>query len=177
MNSVVLGITLALSLFLITAIKQPSVEQKAIDRINYYTEILLKKRVPYVWGGYWSIFGFDCSGGIATILKLAGIGGYPRTTAFRMWLIWPHKKKIISKVDIWKEARFPNVLFFTYPNKVSPRPFGHVAWYRRNNNPKAMVMAEASSSAGYFKETEIKRGDARDKAIVGLMVLNLTPGL
>jgi hypothetical protein len=176
MNSAVLGICLAISIFFVTAIKTPTTEQTAITRLRYYTQMLMDKKVPYVWGGYW-IFGADCSGAVALVLKLAGIGGYPRTTSLRMWLTWPHKKKIVSNEEIWKTAQFPNVMFFTFPTKKVKRPFGHTCFDWANDTKSNLMIAEASSSADYFKETLIKKGDFRDKHIVGLLVLNLTPGL
>jgi hypothetical protein len=173
MNNMWLGISLAIALFIVT--NTSSIVPTAEERIQFYVNYLLQLAPPYVWGGYWGILGGDCSGQVAWVLKMSGIGGYPRTTALRMWLMWPHKKKIVNNTEMWQSAKFPNIGWYTFPTKKTPRPYGHV-WIVLDNDGNKLDFAEASSGKGYFKKTCMTKGDSRDKYWVGVMELNLTPG-
>lgn len=153
-------------------------ENHIIQRMDYYTRLFIKLGVPYVWGGNFGILGMDCSGGIETVLRYSGVGHFPRVSAYDMWLTWYLKKKWTKNEDIWDNMKFPRVIWFTFPPAKGKkiRYFGHVAWSRGKTKNGEMSIAEASSSAKYFKETIRPKGSVHDKSLVGLGELNLLPG-
>jgi hypothetical protein len=105
---------------------------------------------------------------------MAGIK-LPRVNALKQWLTWPGKK-VTDDAEVWKQSKLPNLIFFSWPakGKAAHRPFGHVGLIRHNKG-KTLEMSEASSSAGYFKRTLIKRGDYRDTHKEGIKIIDLLP--
>jgi len=152
-------------------------ENSVIRRMDFWTKFYLARRVPYGWGANWSIY-FDCSGGIETICRKSGIGHLPRTTSERMWRTWANKKRWTINKEMWQQSRFPYLIFYTFPSKPGkpPRPYGHVCFAWKKDDLKVITIAEASSSAGYFKETLMRKKDYHDQHWVGLLQLNLLPG-
>jgi hypothetical protein len=149
-------------------------ENSVIQRMDYFTRLFIELGIPYTWGGAYGILGIDCSGSVSAVLRSSGVRHFRRDTAYNMWFTWGYKQKWTANPEMWKEAKFPYLIYFTFPTKKTPRPFGHVAFARGKR--KGIVMAEASSSAHYFKETEFIKGSVHDKSWVGLMKLNLIPG-
>jgi hypothetical protein len=160
------------------------VEQRIIQAISDFADLFEIEKILYVWGGSdpnvltydtqkkaWRK-GADCSGSIQNIFLKAGIK-LPRTTALKMWLIWPGKQ-VTSDAEVWKQSKLPNLVFFTWPakGKAAKRPFGHVGLIR-NNKGKTIEMSEASSSKGYFKRTPIIKGDYRDTHKEGILQVDI----
>lgn len=191
MNNAVTGVLLGLSLFLVTAVESPQaprptppkIEFKTcvehiLYRLNYYSELLVRMKVPYVWGGFWGLLGVDCSGYIYWICKKAGLPVH-RTTSHRMWLdrgSWPGERVLVKLDDHYDNVEFPDILFWTY----GKRPYGHTAIIvlnaLDNNGNRRILFREASSSKKFVKETLMSKGDYRWIRLEGFIVLDLTPG-
>jgi hypothetical protein len=192
MKKALLGVMLGLSIFLVAHASQiPSdpipnpakiqfktCEERILYRLNFYSELLVKYKVQYVWGGFWGLLGIDCSGGIYWICHMAGLPVH-RTTSLQMWLnhgSWPGER-VLVKAGASDRAEFPNIGFFTFSPK---RPKGHVMLVILNatdkNGNRKILFREASSSQKIFKETEMKTGDYRFVRFEGIIVLDLTPG-
>ena len=192
MNNMITGIILGLSLYLVGAVTQPvrtpvpeppkkefkTCEERILYRLNFYSELLVKLKVPYIWGGFWGTLGVDCSGYLYWVCKMAGLP-VKRTTSFRMWLdkgSWPGER-VFVKIDEHDRIRFPDVLFWTYGAK---RPFGHTAIAVLNaidkQGKRTVLFREASSSKKIVKDTEMKKGDYRWVRLEGFIILDLTPG-
>jgi hypothetical protein len=166
-----LGLCLGLSLFIVTHTETPKIKTPE-ERINYYVEMLLAIAPPYVWGGSFGLLGGDCSGNTYWVFHMAGIPVL-RMRALEMWLGgWPGKK-IIMKDGAWAKAQFPNIVFFTFKKE---RPAGHVAIVRKNTG-KTITYAEASFSAKMYKETAMVLTDGRGKAVIGIIIVDLYPGV
>jgi len=184
------GVMLGLALYLVahasvpTKVPEPpkkefkSCEERILYRLNFYSEMLVRLQVPYVWGGYWGPLTGDCSGQTYWICHMAGLPVH-RTTAYKMWLnkgSWPGQR-VFVKLNEQDIAQFPSLLFWTYDTK---RPFGHVAltvWNATDSKGRRTILfREASFSKKIFKETEMKKGDVRWEKLVGILILDLTPG-
>jgi len=183
------GIMIGLSLYLVAQASVPAkvpeppkkefktCEENILYRLNFYSELLVKLSVPYIWGGYWGTLGGDCSGQTYWVCHMAGLPVH-RTTAARMWLdkgLWPGERVFI-KVNEQDIAKFPDLLFWSY----KPRKFGHVAFTVWNatdeKGRRTILFREASFSKMIFKETEMKEKDGRWINLVGVLVMDLTPG-
>lgn len=192
MRKALLGIMLGLSIFLVAHASQvPSdpipnpakkefktCEERILYRLNFYSDLLTRLKSPYIWGGFWGTWGGDCSGQIRAICHYAGLP-YPRVTSLQMWLnkgAWPGKR-VFVKLDEHDIAKFPDLLFWTYDAK---RPYGHVAmtvWNATDDKGRRTILfREASFSKKYFKETEMKDKDGRWVKLVGILILDLSPG-
>lgn len=137
------------------------------DRMNYWTTMLERKAPAYVWGGV-GMSGGDCSGQVYYICHMSGLP-YLRSTALMMWNgAWPGK---VTKS--WKDAQFPNLIYFTF---TANRPSGHVGLVRTNHYPNYLIFAEASSTANSFKRTIMDPATGRGKSLTGIQVLDLTVG-
>jgi hypothetical protein len=150
------------------------IENSIIRRMDYYTRMFIERSVPYVWGANWSSLALDCSGSTSSILRCSGVGHFPRTTAYFMWHTWAYKNKWTDNKEMWRTTKFPYLVYFTFPTKKTPRPFGHVA-FSRGKQDATILFAEASSSSGYFKQSIMKHNSLHDKALVGQGELNLVP--
>jgi len=192
MKKALLGVMLGLSIFLVAHASQipndpipnpaqiqfKTCEERILYRLNFYSELLVKYKIQYVWGGFWGILGVDCSGYMYWICHMAGLP-VKRETSLRMWLdkgAWPGER-VLVKFDAHDRAQFPDLLFWTYDPK---RPKGHVALVIMNaedkNGHRTVLFREASFSKKIVKETEMKQGDYRWVRLEGVLVLDLTPG-
>lgn len=179
MKSAVLGVTAAISFFMVTSfidVNSPrmiygsdSFINRVLSRIEIVANLYEITKVPYTKGNN------DCSGTmtkiVGNILRKAGIGGFPRTTSRKMWIVWPGVNYTGSK-EVFERGQFPDILWFTYSPK---RPRGHVTLIRTNEDG-GITFSEASSSKKYFKRTRMKKGDYRYNHIYGSKILDLTPG-
>ena len=179
MNNALTGIMLGLTISLVGMASQPgeiprpkgvpqyaqltNCEDRILYRLNFYSELLVQRQAPYVWGGLWGLLGGDCSGQIYWICKMAGLP-VKRTTSFRMWLdkgSWPGER-VLVKAGALERAQFPDLGFLTYSPK---RPRGHVVMVILNaldkDGNQRILFREASSSKKIFKETAMKKGDYR----------------
>lgn len=189
MGKVVLGFVLGCFLFLL-AHAEPRVlpappeqdfktcEEMILYRLNFYSELYVKWRMPYKWGGSSPATSFDCSGFVYDVCKRSGLP-VKRTTSYRMWLdkgSWPGER-VFVKFNAHDEAVFPDLVFFTFS---SARKFGHVGLVVINatdkNGRRSILFREASSSQKVLKETEMRDGDYRWIRVEGILILDLTPG-
>jgi hypothetical protein len=171
---------------------QMTIEQRIIQSISDFADLFESEKVEYVWGGsdpeetVWDTQkkawrkGADCSGSVRRIFLLSGIK-LPRLTSLKMWLTWPGDP-ITDKAQVWKLAKLPAVLWFTWPakGKEAKRRAGHVVIVRHNKaktktKPQSIEFSEASSSKGYYKRTTMERGDYRDINTEGIKFVPLLP--
>lgn len=192
MNNVLTGIMLGLTISLVGMVSQPvtapkphtpyhqlsSCEEKILYRLNFYSELLVQRKVPYVWGGSFGLLGGDCSGQIYWICKMAGLP-VKRTDAFKMWLdrgSWPGEI-VYAEAGAFERAQFPDIGFITFSPK---RPKGHVILVVLNglneDGKRQILFREASSSKKIYREYIMKKGDYREVRFEGILILDLTPG-
>jgi len=154
--------------------------QKVIEIMSYWTSILEQRAPEYVWGAsdpdVWTFDtkkqanrkGVDCSGSIFWICRKSGLP-FPRVTAYKMYMGmgWPG-----YVVDNWRDAAFPDLLFFTF---TSDRLAGHVGIVK-SLNPivPSLTFSEASSKANKFKRTVMTVKSYHDQHFQGIRVLDLT---
>jgi|WetSurMetagenome_2_1015567.scaffolds.fasta_scaffold641869_2 hypothetical protein len=151
MNNAVLGISLALSLFIISSVSNEFDVSKydvttVEGRIKYYCDLLVFRAPPYVWGGFFGLLGSDCSGSTNWVYQTAGVG-VKRETARGMWLGrggWGINNTEGIEETI-KQAKFPNPIFFSYKKEDD-----HVGITK-----DVPIFYEASFSAGKYKETSL----------------------
>jgi hypothetical protein len=167
MNNAVLGISLALSLFIISSVSNDFDVSKydvttVEGRIQYYCDLFVARKVPYVWGAFWP-WAADCSGASYSEYSLAGVG-VKRETARGMWLGrggWGINN-IEGIEETIKQGKFPNPIFFSYKKDDD-----HVGIIK-----DIPVFYEASSSSGFYKETSLL-DSKRYKKIHGYKVVPL----
>jgi cell wall-associated NlpC family hydrolase len=170
MGQVWLGISLALAVFLVSTIyTNPNLIER--NTILFYADLLEEYKVPYTWGGFFGLFGVDCSG--ANYYVVSKVKPVKRTTAFRMWLKYGNwTGKTIEGKDAFDSADPTDILFFSYKSEAD-----HTALAREHKNIKdkrvSLEMSEASFSAGYYKRTTIKKNDGRYTSILGVRKLDL----
>jgi cell wall-associated NlpC family hydrolase len=126
-------------------------ETSTLQRLDVWTGMYESKGVPYVKGGN-SLTGADCSGAIRDIYFKSGVP-YPRTTAFKMYLIWRGQ-------DITKDkAIFPDLVWYSFK-----KPRDHVAIFRLRDK-SGFYISHASFSKQKFLRAFVKTGSGMDTAI------------
>lgn len=174
MNHALLGICLGITFFLVATTSSTPIPP-ILERLKFYTDLLVKVAPPYVWGGNWGVLGGDCSGQTQAIFTLSGLK-LPRLTSLAMWNGgWPGMRYSIAE-GAREECDFPHLIFFTWERPA--QHVGIVRWNKLADKKRQIMFAEASSNKKtyYYKETLIKQGDNRWNHTAGILAVDLTPG-
>lgn len=136
---------------------------EVVRRLDTWTGILEDKSPVYAKGEENEKFA-DCSGALWYIFHKSGLP-YPRTTAFKMWIVW-------SGIEIKDKLKrkFPHLQWFSFK-----KPRDHISIVRFRDK-KGTWYSHASWGKQQFVRSYMKDSSSTDQDVSGIKEIDLTPG-